>query len=126
MALYWDWKQKCGEAIFTDMRDGNKIKVELYEGNAFLIFIYIDEVDNTYSLYSFFADAEHAKNLLGLSKKQYKNCLGLTQTNIFDGAIKLTDITIYSNKFTRKNYIKLVELLCKAFSTINISIIQRD
>ena len=121
MALYWEWNAKVGEAIFTDKRFENEThetKVDLYRGNAYLIFIYMNNEDNTYNLYSFFADKEHAKNCLGLSKQYHYG------ENIFEDDVSMTSITIYKDRYGNKETADLVKLLTQAFSSLDISIRQ--
>lgn len=62
MALRWDWKDKLGECIYED-----GTKVNLYEGNCLTIAVKEHE-KGTYTLAWFFADEEHMKNMLGLTK----------------------------------------------------------
>ena len=38
MALNWSWNGKCGEAVFEQR--GKEFTVNLYQGNAYLIFLY--------------------------------------------------------------------------------------
>lgn len=119
MALYWDWKNKCGEAIIhqTNPETGEEkdLTVSLYEGNAFLIFIneFKDGDRNMYSLYSFFADEAHAKNCLGLTKGE---------TNIFldDGFQYLKKIRFNKAKHSKAQ--KLLNLFTKAFDELEIEL----
>ena len=115
MALRWDFKERCGEAVF--MQDGKEYTTYLYQGNALLIFLNewtTEEGENMYSLYSFFADKEHMKNCLGLNKKY-------STENMFDDErCKLKKIKL-NKKHTR--YIKdIVDILIKAFDKIEIEI----
>ena len=68
--LVWSWKEKVGQA---DIQNGNRlVTVNLYQGNAYLIFIEEWEDENgkgKYLLHTFFADKTHMKRLLGLDKK---------------------------------------------------------
>ena len=122
MALYWEWKDKCGEAIF-ESTEGQVYTMSLYKGNAFLIFINeYKEKDskgvehNMYNLHSFFADEAHAKNCLGLTKGH---------DNIFvDGFTTLTKIRINKAKYPYTN--KLVSMLVKAFDNLDIIIYKED
>lgn len=118
MALYWDWKDKVGEAIF-EHADGKEYTINLYKGNAFLIFINeYKETDsegvehNVYNLYAFFADEAHAKRCLGLTKD--------TDNMFYDGYTKLKKIRINKEKYSYTN--KLVSLLVKAFDNLEIEI----
>ena len=118
MALYWDWKDKVGEAIF-ESNVGQEYTINLYKGNAFLIFIneYKEtdekgEEHNMYNLYSFFCDEAHAKRCLGLVKGT---------DNIFsDGFYRMKKIRINKEKYSYTN--KLVSMLVKAFDNLDIEI----
>lgn len=71
MSLNWRWENKCGEIILeqkTASGDWKQFPLALYQGNAFLIMLSENDEDDTYQMYSFFADKEHAKNCLGLKK----------------------------------------------------------
>lgn len=65
MSLNWNWSDKIGELEYTD-RENRKFIVNIYEGNALMIFIYeyIQNEANMYSMFSFFCDQEHLNNLL--------------------------------------------------------------
>ena len=118
MALYWEWKDKVGESIFENL-EGKEYTINLYQGNAFLIFIneYTEtddngEVHNMYNLHSFFCDEAHAKRCLGLVKDT---------SNIFaDGFCRMKKIRINKAKFTHTN--KLVSMLVKAFDNLDIEL----
>lgn len=121
MALTWQWKDKCGEAIIRqnfgdEVREYTKT---LYEGNAFLIFLseWKDETDNTdkYSLYTFFADEAHAKICLGLDKKS-----GYSENILDDGFNKLLKLRI--NKKKARNWKKIITLFAQAFDNLEIEI----
>ena len=117
MGLYWDWKEKCGEAVFTSLR-GQTVKVSLYEGNALLIMIHEFKEDNVerYSLVTFWADKAHMENCLGLHKKDGYG------DNIYDGSSgdRLVEISI--NKKQCRNWKYIVAALAKAFDHITINI----
>lgn len=123
MALTWQWKDKCGEAIVqqTWNNETKDFTVNLYEGNAYLIFIneWEEKGENLYSLYTFFADKEHMRNCLGLNKKMHYG------ENIFDGGgQKLTKISL--NKKKCHNYKDIVTLLVQAFDNIEIEIFSEE
>ena len=102
MALRWQWDNKCGEAVFTD---GEKeTTVNIYEGHAFMIFLkeWKEGEDNMYSMYSFFADEDHAKNCLGLTK---------------DSSI-VENVNIFNDGFTKLRTLRLNKDKCKKLSTI--------
>ena len=69
MALHWQWSEKIGKAFFRDER-GIERQYNLYQGNAYLIFLdeYEENGKGYYALYCFFADKDHMNNCLGLSK----------------------------------------------------------
>lgn len=121
MALHWNWEEKIGEAtlvIKDDTGSDKEATLSLYKGNAFLIFLHEYKDENgvdMYNLWSFWADKEHAKNCLGLNKKQ-----GYTEN-------------MYERPYSRLNrfrfnkgkniYVKdLVPLLAQAFDNITIEI----
>lgn len=111
MSLNWQWNQKCGTATFYDKLAEKEFTVNLYEGNAYLIFLN-EWGDGRYSLYSFWADKQHMNNCLGLSKG-YKD-------NIMNDYQVLTKIRL--NK-THCHYIKeITTALVKAFDEISIEI----
>lgn len=115
MALNWNWSEKCGEAV---IQQGEKEwTVNLYKGNAFLIFIYQYEKDGQemYQLYSFWADKQHMKNCLGLNKKEGYG------GNMFDeDDCKLKTIRINKAKYP---YTKdLMQALVQAFDELTIEL----
>ena len=65
MALRWDWKAKAGEVEFSDGEKNN-----WYEGNGLIIALneWKENDEDYWSMAWFFADKDHAKNCLGLSK----------------------------------------------------------
>ena len=117
MALYWDWKDKCGEATFVRTlpdKEPQEITVNLYQGNAFLIFIneYQEDGKDMYSLWSFFCDEEHAKNCLGLTKGN---------ENIFlKGYDRLAKIKLDKSKHRKPQ--KLLDMFIKAFDELEIEL----
>lgn len=114
MALTWDFKEKVGEAV---IRQGDsKFTVNLYNGNAYLIFIYEYKDSETnkdmYTLWTFWGDKSHAKNCLGLSKGK---------TNIYvDDYNDITTIRLDKKKC--RNVYEIVGLVSKAFDNITIEI----
>lgn len=115
MSLNWNWNEKCGEAV---IQQGEKeFTVNLYNGNAFLIFIYQYEEDgqDMYQLYTFWADKQHMKNCLGLNKKEGYG------GNMFDeGCDRLRKIRINKSKFP---YTKdLMQALAQAFDDLTIEL----
>ena len=114
MAVVWDWKDKCGEATFYSEVQDKEFTVNLYKGNAFLIFIneYEEDGKDMYSVYSFFIDEKHAKRCLGLEKGD---------SNIFnDKVVRLKGVRLNKSKYSE--YKKLTDMLIKAFDEITIEI----
>lgn len=124
MSLNWYWNDCCGEAVFErtlwnplEGKDETKrITTKLYQGNAWLIFIYEwKEGDkDMYNVWSFIADKEHMRNCLGLSKQSKGD-------NIFNrGDCRLVSISLDKN---RNSYVKqIVDNLVQAFDELHIKI----
>lgn len=117
MALNWNWDEKCGEATFRQELKGEEPKeytVNLYTGNAYLIFMYEWEEDGVekYSVHSFWVDKDHMKRCLGLVKDSH---------NMFDVSYsKLVKIRLEKKKC---RYMKdIVTHLMKAFDNLTIEI----
>ena len=110
MSLNWNWNEKVGYAIVESQ--GKTFELSLYKGNAYLIFIdeYEENGDKYYSLYSFFADKQHALNCLGLAKG-YENIF------IHDGKSDIKEIAL-SPKYPYLS--QLLGMLLKAFRTTGI------
>ncbi len=118
MALNWEWKNKCGEAIVE--QNGEEYVLSLYQGNAYLIFIneYKEDGKNMYSLWSFWADKEHAKICLGLSKKS-------DTSNIYtEYESRIREFRFFKSK--TKHLSEMIGLLVKAFDDVVISIEKGD
>lgn len=122
MALHWQWNEKCGEiTVEQKQEDGSwrPYTLNLYKGNAWLIIIWENSVDNTYSLYSFFNDKDHAKNCFGLGKGQ-KN-----SDNIFSRSYeRWTKIRINKAKYPHTK--DLVTLIAQAFDNITIEVYREE
>ena len=121
MALQWKWDAKIGSALIK--QGDSEYEVNLYQGNAFLIFISEwtettedGESKDKYQIWSFFLDEYHAKNCLGLTKE--------SSGNIFDKSCQLVKIRINKKKYTYTK--KLVEMLIKAFDEIQIDVFSED
>lgn len=69
MSLNWNWNDKMGEVIYENYRPEHPYKTTIYQGNALMIWCN-EFPDETYTLGSFFADAEHLRNMLGLNAKK--------------------------------------------------------
>lgn len=105
--LLWSRKDKCGE-----MKIG-ECSVNLYEGNALMIMVseWTEEGSEKDKVWSFFADKEHAKNCLGLSKGHeniYADC-------------PWKKLTLYRSK--SRNWKVFIELAAKAFPDIEIHLL---
>ena len=122
MALYWDWDDKCGEATMVRKignREPKEFTISLYEGNAFLIFIYeyTEDGKEMYNMQGFFVDKPHMKRCLGIDKK-YKETYG---NNMYDKPYnKITKIRI--NKAKCRHYKDIVTAFAEAFENIEIEI----
>lgn len=122
MAVTWNWDSKMGEATFRRQIGDDKyrdINVNLYEGNAFLIFIYEYEEDgrNMYNLQGFFADKAHMKRCLGIDKKDKESYGNNIYNKPYD---RLTKIRL--NKAKSRNYKDIVAAMSEAFDDIDIEI----
>ena len=120
MSLNWSWSEKCGEAVFEQNFNGTKeFTVSLYQGNAFLIFLYEFKDSETgegmYNMYSFWADEGHAKRCLALTK----NGDGV-KYNIYSERDVLKKIRL--NKSKCHELTKIVGLLVRAFDDLVIEI----
>ena len=120
MALHWRCDEKCGEAVIQQGK--NEFTVNLYQGNAFLIFLYEykdEEGKDMHSLYTFWADKQHMKNCLGLNQKQ-----GYGGNMFTEGVDRLKTIRINKKKFS---YTKdLVQVLAQAFDDLTIEIYSEE
>lgn len=119
MALNWRWEEKCGEAV---IQQGEKeFTVDLYQGNAFLIFIYEYQEDgqNMYQLYNFWADKQHMKNCLGLNQKE-----GYGDNMFGSPDCKLVSVRINKEKY---RYTKdLILALIQAFDDLTIELYSEE
>lgn len=124
MALQWYWKNKCGEATFRatidmDKKEYRDYTVNLYEGNAYLIFIheYKEDDRDMYNLKGFFSDKVHMKRCLGIDSK-YKETYG---DNMYDKEYdKLVKIRL--NKAKSRNYREIIAAFVQAFKQIEIEV----
>ena len=123
MALNWLWSEKCGEATFCDTYGGDnrEYTVNLYVGNAYLIFIneFNEDGVDKYSLTDFWIDKKHMKNCLGLNKKE-----GYTENILNKKYRKLTKIKL--NKKKCKHAKDIITALVQAFDNINIEIYSEE
>lgn len=88
--------------------------MSLYEGNAYLIVLREDEVNETYSLITFWADKEHMLRCLGL-RKDYNN-------NIYEDSW----LKVRINKAKCRNYKQIVSAIAQAFDNITIEIYKEE
>lgn len=118
MALNWLWKDKCGEATVR-FYDGEERTVNLYQGNAFLIFVneYEENGHNMYNVWSFFVDEAHAKRMLGL-EKDADNCFA----DPYHG--QLIKLRLNKSKHTKAQ--KLISLFVKAFDNLTIELYKEE
>ena len=109
MAIRWDFKFPAGKVT---MEDGNTFN--WYVGNALMIVLNEWEEDGKeyYSLNWFFADLDHAKNCLGISKG-YKNMFADTNNGIRKMTMSVE--RCYEWK-------KFIPILLKAFPDIEITL----
>lgn len=123
MALNWLWNEKCGEATFRDTYDGDnrEYTVNLYVGNAYLIFIneYTEDGVDKYSLSDFWIDKSHMKNCLGLNKKE-----GYTENILNKEYRKLVKIRL--NKKKCKHFKDIITALIQAFDDITVEIYSEE
>lgn len=99
------------------MQGDKEFLLHLYQGNAFLILTHEweEEGKKKAEVIGFFLDEYHAKNCLGLNKKE-----GHTD-NIYDnGWQRLAKVRLNKKKYRYTD--KLVNLLAKAFDNIAIEI----
>lgn len=137
MALTWLWDNKCGEAVFKRKRAIDSPKddtvktvykteeytVNLYEGNAELIFIYEYEKDGKqmYDVMGFFADKEHMKRCLGIDKR-YKETYGYNMyEKDYDRLAK-----IRFNKAKSRHYEEIIKAFVQAFKNIEIEVYSEE
>ena len=118
MALTWDFRNKCGEA--TLVQGDREFTLNLYQGNAYLIFLseWKEDGQDMYSLNSFWADRDHAKILLGL-KKNYDG----EKVNIYDEDwSRVTKFRFNKEKMREKEFYEIIGMIAKAFDNIDIEI----
>lgn len=73
MSVNWNWENKVGTLEIADPCGSDKTFVlNLYQGNAMLIAVHEyknEQGRDMYTLYMFFNDEKHLKNVLGMNKK---------------------------------------------------------
>lgn len=119
MSVNWNWNGKCGEVSVKQMHPkeaDREFTISLYNGNCMVVMLYEYKDEQTgedmYNLFSFFADKDHAKNCLGLSKGT---------NNIFDTPYqRFTKVRL--NKKKCRYFKDLVALFAQAFDNIDIEV----
>lgn len=119
MALTWDWNGKCGELVLQQKNDSGEwssYTLNLYQGNACLIMLheYTDTNDGKekYELFGFFADKDHMRRCLGLTKGDYNMYHSEWQT--------FTTLTL--DKAKNRYWKDIVSAFAQAFDTISIEL----
>jgi hypothetical protein len=109
MPITWDFKNKVGEA-FYEYENGEQMQVNLYQGNALLIFVqeFTEDGVDKYRLDMFFNDLDHAKRTLGLLKGSDGK-----KTNLFT-AYEPRLVKIRFDKSKCREWKKLVDVFSKA------------
>ena len=124
MSLNWLWANKCGEAVRRQRRRNSEEEdwvdydytFDLYNGNAFLIFIYeyIEDGQKMYQVNDFWTDETHMKRMLGLDKK-WPESYGR------NGESDIIKFTFYKDKC---RYLKkIVSAITEAFDNIEVEIL---
>ena len=113
MALHWDWKEKAGQVTVVDHL-GKEYTANWCEGNGLMIVLneWEENGETYWSMGWFFADIEHAKNCLGITK-------GKKNMWTEDG-MKITKLTI--NRKYSTQWKKLVDVMTKGFPEIDITL----
>lgn len=123
MALNWEWSAKCGEIVvrhdFGDRKED--VTLSLYEGNAYLIMLheFKDNGKDKYELFSFWADAYHMKNCLGLNKRQGYD------RNMYAGPGDQF-LKVRLNKAKCRRWKELLTAMMQAFDELTIEIYTDD
>lgn len=108
MSLNWNFKERAGELFLPNGR-----MLTLYTGNAYLIML--DETPDYYNIVSFWADAKHMLNCLGLTKG-FSNCYVMPLCD-WTGA----KWVLYKDNC--KNASKIAEALVRAFDAVTVQIL---
>ena len=114
MALRWDFNEKVGEAVVH--QNGSEYTLNLYQGNAWLIFLHEYEEDgkNMYSLWSFWADRNHAKSLLGIGGDIVSNTYTAYESKI---------VKFRFNKSKKMaHFTDIIGLIAKGFDDVTIEL----
>ena len=119
MAIEWNWNEKIGEVTILQTYGGKsrEFTQNLYNGNAYLIFIREwteDDGVEKYEVCNFWLDKSHMKNCLGLNKKGgYGNNI-----HSYDGY----RITKFRLSKKCRNLKEIIDAITQAFDNITIEI----
>ena len=108
MSLNWNFNNRAGVIVLPSGQ-----MLTLYQGNAYLIML--NETPDEYTLVSFWADAEHMRNCLGLTKG-FSNCY-VTPLDDWTGARWI----LYKDNC--KNASKIAEALVRAFDAVTVRVV---
>lgn len=118
MSVNWNWDAKCGEFVLEQTIDAKDTKkdftISIYNGNCMAVFLheFVEDGNEKYTFFGFFADKDHAKNCLGLSKGS---------DNIYDNGWQ-TIKKVRLNKKKCRYFKDLLTLFAQAFDNIEIEV----
>lgn len=118
MSVNWNWSDKCGEFVLEQTIDAKDTKkdftISIYNGNCMAVFLheFVEDGNEKYTFFGFFADKDHAKNCLGLSKGS---------DNIYNNGWQ-TIKKVRLNKKKCRYFKDLVALFAQAFDNITIEV----
>lgn len=116
MSLNWNWNDKMGEVIYNDaIPNPHNCATNIYEGNALMIWVCENPMDNTYTLTNFAADMEHFRNMLGLHANK-----GYSDTNLFNEWCE--DIKVIRLNTKYKSVPKIVAEFARAKTNVTIEL----
>lgn len=112
MSLNWDFRKMAGCVILKQGGSWN-----LYQGNAYLIMLreYVQDSQEVYELVSFWADAQHMKNCLGLARGT---------NNIYDDLLE--GAVVHLNRAYCSHANQIAQALFKSVKDITIHIYNRE
>ena len=126
MALHWQWDEKVGEMTVDELHHDDPprtIHLSLYRGNAFLIMLHEfknEKGEDVWTMWNFFADKQHMRNCLGLTK-------GDDDGNLLDTPyVKLRKIKIDKKKYGMSYTKELVRALVEAMPHVEIEVFSTD
>lgn len=111
MAVTWEWSDKIGTVTVKDTIDGKQFTNNLYRGNCLMIEVNEftdDRGKERYQMMSFWCDKDHAKRMLGLTKR---GIAGDTSNNMDDGIYRYKEFRLNKN---RRESIEIAKLLMSA------------